>query len=253
MSVAVKLDKVSKGFGAVKAVQDVSAEFSYGQITGLVGDNAAGKSTLMKVLSGLYTPDSGEIYIDGKEMHFRKPLDARQCGIEMIYQDLALSPYMDVPSNIFLAREITSRWNILDNRAMKERTEDILERVGFSFDEDSLRREASYFSGGQQQGIAIARSFLFKPRILILDEPTASIGVRGRDILHKFVTEFKKENVCMIYITHRLPDVFAVSDRIMVMRSGKVVDVSKTQDTTLERTIALMIGVESLGQHFKSL
>jgi simple sugar transport system ATP-binding protein len=166
----------------------------------------------------------------------------------MIYQDMALSPYLDVSSNIFLGREIANKWGTLDKGAMQSKTKEILNRLGYEFDQNSLKREVAYFSGGQQQAIAIARSVFFEPKILILDEPTASIGVKGRDILHRFMCEFKKENICMIYITHRLPDVFAVSDRIMVMRSGSIVDVSKTVDTTLERTIKLMIGVESFDQ-----
>jgi ABC-type sugar transport system ATPase subunit len=220
-------------------------------VTGLVGDNAAGKSTLMKILSGLYKPTEGNIYIDNKKANFTSPLAARKHGIEMIYQDLALSPFLDVPSNMFLGREITNSWGKLDKQKMKQQTKDILNRLGYKFEDDSLDREASYFSGGQQQAIAIARSFFFKPKILILDEPTASIGVKGRDILHRFMSEFKREDTCMIYITHRLPDVFAVSDKIMVMRLGKIVDVSPTHKTTLERTISLMMGVESLDQKYQ--
>jgi ABC-type sugar transport system ATPase subunit len=244
MTVAVKMEEISKSFGAVKAVQDVTAEFAYGEVTGLLGDNAAGKSTLMKVLSGVYVPDRGNIYIDGTKANIKTPLDARKLGVEMIYQDLALVPYLDVPSNIFLGREIASKFGKLSQKEMRKQSWDILNRLGYEFDEDSIRREASYFSGGQQQAIAIARSFLFKPKILILDEPTASLGVKGRDILHRFMTEFKKEDSCMIYITHRLPDVFAIADKIMTMRRGKIVDVKATADTSMERTIRIMIGVD---------
>jgi ABC-type sugar transport system ATPase subunit len=244
MTVAVKMEEISKSFGAVKAVQDVTAEFAYGEVTGLLGDNAAGKSTLMKVLSGVYVPDRGNIYIDGTKANIKTPLDARKLGVEMIYQDLALVPYLDVPSNIFLGREIASKFGKLNQKEMRKQSWDILNRLGYEFDEDSIRREASYFSGGQQQAIAIARSFLFKPKILILDEPTASLGVKGRDILHRFMTEFKKEDSCMIYITHRLPDVFAIADKIMTMRRGKIVDVKATADTSMERTIRIMIGVD---------
>jgi len=244
MSNAIRLENLSKSFGAVKAVQEVNAEFSYGEITGLVGDNAAGKSTLIKMVSGIYRPDNGNIYIDGKTANIRTPLDARKLGIETIYQDLALSPYLDVSSNVFLGREVTSGLGILDKKEMKRQTKEILDRLGFMLDDRTLRREVSYFSGGQQQAIAVARSFLFGPKILLLDEPTASIGVKGVEILHKFIREFKKEEKCMIYITHRLPDVFSVSDRIMVMRTGKIVDVSKTESTSLERTIRVMIGTE---------
>jgi ABC-type sugar transport system ATPase subunit len=194
----------------------------------------------------VYIPDEGDIYIDGKKVNFKTPLDARRHGIEMIYQDLALCPYLDVTSNIFLGREITNRWGKLDKKEMMRQTREILNRLGFTFEENSLNREAAYFSGGQQQAIAIARSFLFKPKILILDEPTASIGIKGRDILHRFMLEFKKKESCMIYITHRLPDAFAISDKIMVMRNGRIVDVKRVEDTTLERTIKLMIGIESL-------
>jgi len=238
------MEEISKSFGAVKAVQDVTAEFAYGEVTGLLGDNAAGKSTLMKVLSGVYVPDKGNIYIDGKKVNIRTPLDARKLGVEMIYQDLALVPYLDVPSNIFLGREIASKYGTLNQKEMKKESGDILNRLGYEFDENSIKREASYFSGGQQQAIAIARSFLFKPKILILDEPTASLGVKGRDILHRFMTEFKKEDSCMIYITHRLPDVFAIADKILTMRRGRIVDVKRTAETSMERTIRIMIGVE---------
>lgn len=244
MTKAITVENLSKSFGAVRAVQDVSAEFSYGEVTGLVGDNAAGKSTLVKLLSGIHTPDEGNIKIEGEKVHIKGPLDARRLGIETIYQDLALSPFLDVPSNIFLGREVTNRWGFLDQKKMKREGKVILDRLGFAFDDSSLSREVSYFSGGQQQAIAVARSFFFGPKILLLDEPTASIGVKGVEILHKFIREFKKGEKCMIYISHRLPDVFSVSDRIMVMRTGKIVDVSKTESTTLERTIRLMIGAE---------
>lgn len=243
-TLAVEMKGISKSFGAIKAVRDVSIELMYGEVTGLVGDNAAGKSTLMHILSGLYRPDKGDIYIDGKKVNIRNPRDARELGIEMIYQDLALSPFLNISNNIFLGREIT-RGFILSEKEMKEQSWAILNRLGgFGFDLDSLKREALYFSGGQQQAIAVARAFLFKPKILIMDEPTASIGIKGVKILHKFLLWFKKEKTSIVYITHRLPDVSSVSDRIMVMREGRIVDISKTKDTTIERTIRLMIGIE---------
>ena len=244
LKTAARMEDVSKSFGAVKAVQDVTAEFLYGEVTGLLGDNAAGKSTLMKVLSGVYVPDKGNIYVDNKKVNIKSPLDARRLGIEMIYQDLALVPYLDVPSNIFLGREPVSTFGSLDKKGMKRQTKGILDKLGYQFDEDMLRREASYFSGGQQQAIAIARSFLFKPKILILDEPTASLGVKGRDILHRFMEEFKREESCMVYISHRLPDVFSIADKIMIMRRGRIVEVKKTQETSMDRAIRVMIGVE---------
>ena len=240
----VEMRNIRKNFAAVQALRGIDLVLNHGEVLGLVGDNAAGKSTLMKVLSGVYVPDKGNIYVDDKKVNIKSPLDARKLGIEMIYQDLALVPYLDVPSNIFLGRETVSTFGSLDKKGMKRQTKGILDKLGYQFDEDMLRREASYFSGGQQQAIAIARSFLFKPKILILDEPTASLGVKGRDILHRFMEEFKREESCMVYISHRLPDVFSIADKIMIMRRGRIVEVKKTQETSMDRAIRVMIGVE---------
>ena len=145
MTTAIKLEDIWKTFGAVQAVQGVTAEFSYGEITGLVGDNAAGKSTLIKMLSGIYRPDRGTIYIEGNKVDINGPLDARGLGIETIYQDLALSPYLDVSSNIFLGREITSSWGILKKGEMRLESKGILDRLGFVFDDAMLRKRSLLF------------------------------------------------------------------------------------------------------------
>ncbi len=236
---------ISKRFGAVQALKRVDFEVRYGEVVGLVGDNGAGKSTLMKILAGVLTPDEGEIYVEGEKAHIRSPHDARRYGIEMVYQDLALADNLDVTANIFLGREVDHRvWGfptrVLNRRHMDRITGQLLEKLKIQI--GSYRQKVRYLSGGQRQCVAIARTLLAKAKLVIMDEPTAALGVAEVDKVLDLIRRLKQEGVSVVFITHRLPHIFAVCDRIVVLRSGERVGERITSQTTMEEITQLIVG-----------
>jgi len=234
---------ISKSFGAVRAVQDVDLILYHGEILGLVGDNAAGKSTLMKILSGVHKPDKGDIFIEGEEVRIENPLDARHLGIEMIYQDFSLAPNLNVPDNIFLGREETRSFlglRILNRRKMEEASTKVLGETDIKI--DSLKTIVSKLSGGQMQAVAIARATAFDAKIIIMDEPTASLSVKVIPQFLELARRLRDAGKSMIFITHRLRDIFSVSDRVMVLRHGVCVGVSPIQETDMEEVTGLITG-----------
>jgi simple sugar transport system ATP-binding protein len=236
---AVRLTGIRKRFGAIVALRGVDLEVWPGEVLGLVGDNGAGKSTLMKILAGAVIPDEGEIVVDGISSRFAGPRDARTAGIEMVYQDLALCDDLNVASNFFLGRE-PRRFGLERKRRMHEQTRRELERLGVRLPSTKTRVRA--LSGGQRQAVAIGRSVSFTPKILVMDEPTAALGVRESAHVLELIQRVKAESVAVIMISHRLQDVFAVCDRIAVMYEGaKQADV-KTSETTLEGVVNLIVG-----------
>lgn len=236
---------IHKRFGAVQALKGVDFEVAHGEAVGLVGDNGAGKSTLMKILSGALLPDKGEIYIEGKRAHISSPQDARRYGIEMVYQDLALAENLDVPSNIFLGREaqyhiggFTTR--VLNRKYMERKTKDLLSNLRIQI--PSLRQRVRNMSGGQRQAVAIARALLAQAKLVIMDEPTAALGVAEVEKVLDLIRRLKEHGVAVVFITHRLPHIFAVCDRIIVLRSGERVGERKTSETTMEEITQLIVG-----------
>lgn len=216
---------VNKTFAAVQALRGVDLTLHRGEVLGLMGDNAAGKSTLMKVLSGAYIPDSGEILIEGVKVHVSTPLDARRLGIEMVYQDLALANNLDVTANIFLGRETCSMrigpFGIMDNERMEQEADRLLERLKIQI--PSVRQLVERLSGGQRQACAIARAMAFNSKVIIMDEPTAALSVAAISQVLDLVRELKAQGASVIIISHRLEDIYAVSDRLIVMRLGRKV------------------------------
>jgi len=248
----VEMRKISKSFGPVKALQEVDLTLNYREILGLVGDNAAGKSTLMKILSGAYPPDKGKIFIEGKEVKFASPADSRKLGIEMVYQDLAIIPNLSVADNIFLGREpVRNVWGmkILRRKKMIEDSQKIIRRIGV--DIYSTKVISGGLSGGQQQSVAVGRAIFFNPRVIIMDEPTAALSVKGIRRVLKLVKELKERGISVVLISHRLPNVFAVADRIIVLRTGRKVGEKITKETTPEEIINLMVGMNQGGEDWE--
>lgn len=234
---------MSKTFGHVKAVVDVDLTLRAGEILGVVGDNAAGKSTLMKLLTAVHKPDSGEIIIEGHLVQINSPRDARHLGIEMIYQDFSLSPNLNVMDNVFLGRELTRSIlgiPILNRRRMKELSLDVIRKTGIRL--ESATTLVTDLSGGQQQAVAIARALAFDAKIIIMDEPTASLSVKAIPPLLELMKRFRDEGISMIFITHRIQDILDTCDRVMVLRRGSCVGESAVENTSTDEVTGLITG-----------
>jgi ABC-type sugar transport system ATPase subunit len=238
----VEMKGISKRFGAVQALNNVDLELRQGEILGLVGDNAAGKSTLMKILAGAHMPDSGEIILEGKPVQIEGPRHARELGISMVYQDLALFNSLDVASNIFVAREPTTNvlgFKLFDRKAMREQAKVLLARMKVNISSPDL--PVARMSGGQRQMIAAARALAFAAKILLLDEPTAALGVREASTLLTQIKEWKAQGLSIILITQRIPDVLAVGDRVMVLKGGVRQDILDVAKCSLDDIVNLII------------
>jgi ABC-type sugar transport system ATPase subunit len=241
----LSIRRMTKRFGGLVAVNDVSVDIYRGEVVGLLGDNGAGKSTLIKCLSGVYEPDEGEIFFEGKARRFARPIDALHQGIETIYQDLALANNLDVGANVFLGREQKLSYfgglvKVLDDRRMLAESERALRSLGIHF--PSLTQPIESLSGGQRQAVAIARAVYWDARLMIMDEPTNNLGVPEQHRVLDLIRRLRDQGVPVILITHTLPDVFAVSDRIIVMHRGRKVAEKKTSETTTEELVQYMVG-----------
>ncbi len=243
----VEMSGIKKNFGGVQALRGVDLVLKRNEVLGLVGDNAAGKSTLMKVLSGAYIPDGGEILIEGKKVRITNPWVARQLGIEMVYQDLALADNLDVAGNVFLGREVASTKlgpiSVMNKHYMEQETQRLLDRL--KIDISSVRSKVERLSGGQRQAIAIARATAFNNKVTIMDEPTAALSVAAISKVLDLVRELKAQGNSIIIISHRLEDIYQVSDRMIVLRHGRKVceyNVEGSVDEFKERVVAYIIG-----------
>ncbi len=231
----VKMEGITKSFGAVRAVRGVDLEVYPAEILGLVGDNAAGKSTLMKILCGALIPDSGRILIEGTEVHFRSPQDARSAGIEIVYQDLALCGNIGVYGNLFLGRELTKSYlggllKFLDKGRMERESWKMLSIL--KVDMDSVKRKVERLSGGQQQAVAIARSAGFSPKLLLMDEPTANLSVKAARQVLDLIKDLRARGIAIILVSHRMEDIMDVGDRVVVLKMGQQVGERKVSETT---------------------
>jgi simple sugar transport system ATP-binding protein len=229
---------ITKSFGAVRALVDVSLRIDRGEVLGLVGDNSAGKSTLMKILTGAYHRDSGEVLIDGKPTNFRSPHESRDAGIEMIYQDFALCGNLDVAQNIFLGRW-PRRGLFVDRRRMYAEAGEVMQRL--RVDVNSVFQKVESLSGGRQQSVAIARAISFEPKLIVLDEPTANLSVTATQRLLETMRELKAQGVAQIIISHRLTDIFEVGDRVMVLKRGQNVGERAIRDTSEHEVLQLIV------------
>lgn len=243
----VEMRDIKKSFAAVQALRGVDLALYHNEVLGLMGDNAAGKSTLMKVLSGAYTPDEGQILIEGEPVHFSNPMHARRLGIEMVYQDYALSNNLDVVANVFMGREVVryslGLLRVMNFHHMDQETKSLMERL--KIDIPSVRQKVERLSGGQRQAVAIARATAFDAKVIIMDEPTAALSVAAIDKVLELVRQLKAQGSSIIMISHRLEDIYRVSDRMIVLRHGhKVADRPVEGDIHefRERVVAYMIG-----------
>jgi len=234
-----------KRFGGLTAVKDVSVDIMPGEVVGLVGDNGAGKTTLIKCVAGVYQGDSGEIWLNSEQVKFARPIDAQRAGIETIYQDLALAGNLDVSANIFLGREMKKRLlpgvSTLDEKRMLAESQTILDSLGIRI--PRFKSEIENLSGGQRQAVAIARAVYWKARLMIMDEPTNNLGVpEQRKVL---VRTLRDQGVPVILISHTLPDVFAVTDRVIIMHRGRKVAERPTSQTDTQEIVEYMVGART--------
>jgi simple sugar transport system ATP-binding protein len=234
----VEMRHITKAFGAVSALIDVDLVLYPGEILGLVGDNSAGKSTLMKILTGAYQRDSGDVLVGGARTNFRSPHESRAVGIEMIYQDFALCGNMDVGQNIFLGRW-PRKGIFVDRRKMYREADQVLKRL--KVDVNSVYQKVESLSGGRQQSVAIARAISFEPKVIVLDEPTANLSVVATERLLETMLELKKHNVAQIIISHRLQDIFEVGDRVMVLKRGRHVGERHIRETNEHEILRLIV------------
>jgi simple sugar transport system ATP-binding protein len=242
----LKMTSISKAFGAVQALQDVDLEVAKGEVIGLVGDNGAGKSTLMKILMGAYNHDKGEIEFKGNNVSFKSPIEARNNGIEIIYQDLALCEEMDIAGNLFLGKELTkgSRRKglirLLDKKLMAQESTKMLDKLKINIPDPKTK--VKFMSGGQRKAVAIGRAVYWDADLTIMDEPTAALAVKEINNVLELIQSLKTHGVSVIFISHNLQEVFAVTDRIVVLRRGMLAGVKNTPETTINEIVEMMVG-----------
>lgn len=239
----LRAENVSKHFGGVHALKEVSLTLYPGEVLALAGDNGAGKSTLIKIISGVHHADGGSLWYEGKEIKLENPHQARAYGIETIYQDLALADNLDVGANVFLGREPVRRifgLPFVDRRRMRVEAETTLR--GLEIQINRLDVPIRSLSGGQRQSVAIGRAIHWKARVLIMDEPTAALGVPEQRKVMELIANLKESGVGIIFISHNLIDIFQASDRIMVLRRGSKVGERRTSETNPDEIVRLMVG-----------
>ena len=238
----LQVHAVSKSFGAILALTGVSFSIDAGEVVGFMGDNGAGKSTMVKLIAGNFPPSEGDIIVDGETCNFHKPVEARAKGIEVVYQDLALADNLTAAENVFLGRELKKGvwpFQVLDKEAMIERSAELF---GELKSETRPRDLVKKMSGGQRQAVAIARTRLSNAKLVLMDEPTAAISVRQVAEVLELIRRLKNQGVAVILISHRMPDVFAVCDRIMVLRRGSLVADKAIERTSPEEVTGLITG-----------
>jgi simple sugar transport system ATP-binding protein len=242
----LQIKELYKRFGGLVAVDHVSLDIYPGEVIGLLGDNGAGKSTLIKMISGVYKPDGGQILLNGEVVAFSTPLEARRRGIETIYQDLALCENLDASANIFLGREIMRHqlgiFRVLDRPYMFRESRQVLDQLDIRIPD--LRHPIRQLSGGQRQAVSIARAVYWNASLMIMDEPTAALGVPEQLKVLELIRTLRKRDVPVILISHNMQDVFAVADRVIVMRRGSKAGERKTSETNENEVVSLMVGAE---------
>jgi len=239
----LRVERISKSFGAVVALQDAALHLPTGEITGLVGDNGAGKSTLIKIISGVLTPDTGLIEFRGEVVRFASPAEAREQGIETVYQDLALAGNLAVWANVYLGREQTvgpKFLHILDKRAMLSKTAEMLER--FIRNMPPIAEPVEMLSGGQRQVVAIARAGAWGSKLILMDEPTAALGVAETKAVEDVIFELKRQGLTLLVISHNLDQIFRLTDGVWVLRRGRVIGYRQTASTHPDEIVSMITG-----------
>lgn len=243
--------RLVKTYGHVVGLDGVSLDLYAGEVLAIIGDNGAGKTTLIKCLTGAEIPDGGELQLDGRPVHFRRPQDARDAGIETVYQSLAVSPALDVAANMYLGRELRrpgflgSMLRMLDTKAMRRNAKDELTRLGISTLQD-VTVPIENLSGGQRQAVAVARAAAFGSKVVVLDEPTAALGVREGNQVLELIKRLRDTGVPVILISHNMPHVFEVADRIHIQRLGRRAGTITPQSHSMSEAVAIMTGAQTL-------
>ena len=235
----IDMKNISISFGGIRAVDDASVDLYPGEVMALLGHNGAGKSTLIKILSGAYKRDAGTVYVNGEEAQISNPRDAKKYGIETIYQTLALADNVDAAANLFLGRELKTRWGTLDDVAMEDQARKVMGRLNPRF--QRFKEPVKSLSGGQRQSVAIARAILFNARVLIMDEPTAALGPQETAQVGELIRQLKSEGIGIFLISHDIHDVFELADRVCVMKNGQVVGTARTKDVTEDEVLGMII------------
>ena len=233
----IELRDISKSFGSVQALTDVDLDVHRGEVVALVGDNGAGKSTLIKIVAGIHGADSGEVIFEDKPVHITSPKDAAKLGIEVVYQDLALCDNLDVVQNMFLGREAHDIFQRLNEPVMEQRTAETLKSLRVTTIR-SIRQPVATLSGGQRQSVAVARAVMWNSKLVILDEPTAALGVAQTEQVLELVTRLAEQGLAVILISHNLHDVFVAADRIFVLRLGRNAGLFDRRKTTQEEVVS---------------
>jgi simple sugar transport system ATP-binding protein len=241
----LELRGVSKWYGQVRALRGVDLTIHAGEVHGLLGDNGAGKSTLLKIASGAEQPDEGELVVDGEPLRLSSPLDARDRGIETVYQDLAIASTRSCTANVFIGREILrkgllGRLGVLDRRAMHARAKQEFTELGVTITDP--RQRAGLLSGGQRQGVAIARSAMWARHMVLLDEPTAALGVRQKRSVDQLMRQMRERGLGVLLISHDVPEVLSLADRITILRQGSVVTTEPTEGLGVAYVVEKMVG-----------
>jgi D-xylose transport system ATP-binding protein len=242
----IEIRNLEKHFGGVQALRGVDMHMPKGQVTAIVGDNGAGKSTLIKAISGIHEPTTGSIFFDGKEVKITSPLDARNLGIETVYQDLAVVDTLSVTENLYLSREIRSGiwpFRFLNEKKMAAGAEEMLSKVGNTG--FMLERELGFMSGGQRQAVAICRAVGWGAKLVIFDEPTAALGVKESAEVHALIKRLKDQGISIIIISHNFEEVMDLADLIWVMRQGRAIASRKVAETSGRELVGLLTGAES--------
>lgn len=242
----IEMKQISKAFSGNKVLENVDFELLPGEIHALMGENGAGKSTLVKILTGIYERDTGTVHVKGKEVHFTGPKDAEKSGVAVIHQELNIIPHLTVSENMFLGKELSNRYGVLKSKEMKEKTTEYINRLGIDIDPNI---EAGRLSVGQQQMIEIARAVASNTEVLIMDEPTAALTDREIEVLFKVIDSLRAKGVGIIYISHRMEEIFKICDRISVLRDGQFIGTKIIKETNFDEIVRMMVG-RQLGDRY---
>ncbi len=254
METTLKVENIGISFGTIKALKGVSLAIHPGEVVALVGDNGAGKSTLIKIMSGALKPDYGDIYLGNEKIKFKGPAQARNEGIQTVYQDLAVAPDLDITDNLFLGKEklkdgILGKLGFLDKKQMNEDSFQTLKKLNVPVNE--VTQEVETLSGGQRQSVAVCRAVAWAKRLVIMDEPTAALGVEETENVLKLIKEVQSTGTPVLLVSHSMPEVFEVADKIVVLRLGNKVGELKKEETNMDEVVSLITGSKIQEQYIK--
>lgn len=242
----IKMTGINKSFGSNQVLKDAGFELTDGEVHALMGENGAGKSTLMKILTGVYTRDAGTVLVDGEEVVYKSPQEAEKAGIVFIYQEINALFDLTVEENMFMGKEITKKFGVCDKKAMREKAKEVMDKVGVSIPVDAVMSDLSV---GQQQMIEICKALMVDAKVIIMDEPTAALTESETEGLFKVINSLRKKGVSIVYISHRMEEIFALCNRITILRDGQYIDTKAIKDLTMDDVVQMMIGRE-IGERF---